>query len=88
MKTYPLAFPLAIQAEGSGSSYTETYYEGMTLRDYFAIRFAAVFYPQAQCSEQTVCAIAYRMADCMLAEREKEPAPPKPPPDDSDEPPF
>lgn len=52
---------------------------GMTLRDYFAIRFATTLLPMTQGELNTVddvrgvCVSAYRWADAMLAARGKTP---------------
>jgi hypothetical protein len=42
---------------------------GMTLRDYFAIRFAAAWHWTGQDTEASVAKRAYQRADAMLEER-------------------
>ncbi len=44
---------------------------GMTLRDYFAIRFAQVIDARARGNPAEIAAEAYQLADAMLAAREE-----------------
>ncbi len=65
----PPAFPLAIQAEGSDSSYTETYHDGMTLQDYFAAKALTGLIIAGQ--TERLAESAYKIADEMLTLRSK-----------------
>ena len=76
MKTdNPLAFPRA-QFNPQGVGYEDAgigneAQEGMTLRDYFAIRFAAAWHWSGSDTEQEVAHRAYARADAMLEARSK-----------------
>lgn len=60
------AFPPSIAYQDKGEYRP---YHGMTLRDYFAGQALAIV--SAPCSDASLAAWCYQIADAMLAEREK-----------------
>ena len=70
------AFPCEAVEEEFEGKVQQVVYTGMTLRDYFAGQFIlglmeASFSSDEKFSPQIFCERAYKMADLMLAERDK-----------------